>query len=201
MKLAYRELSEVSGLVITDRDGTLIRDVPYLSRIEDIKFLPGVIESIRMLNDRKIPVCVATNQSGVARGYFSEEFVRQSHDHMNRLLKKEGAKIDLFLYCPHLRDGKISGYDRECDCRKPMPGLLSEAIRYFGISPENSMMVGDSLRDVDAARAAGVFGYYIGTQTLIDQENVVRVHTFSEAVAHYLSQIESHVAKRSSHVP
>jgi len=195
------ENNHVNGLVITDRDGTLIRDVPYLSRIEDIKFLPGVIESIRMLNDRKIPVCVATNQSGVARGYFSEEFVRHSHDHMNLLLKKEGAKIDLFLFCPHLRDGKISGYDRECNCRKPMPGLLSEALRSFGVSPENAMMVGDSLRDVEAARTAGVCGYYIGKQALIDQENVVRVHSFSDAVAHYLSKIESHVTRRSFHVP
>lgn len=195
------ENNYVTGLVITDRDGTLIRDVPYLARIEDIKFLPGVVESIRTLNNRKIPVCVATNQSGVARGYFSEEFVRQSHDHMNALLKKEGAKIDLFLYCPHLRDGKVSGYDRECNCRKPLPGLLSEALRYFGVSPENAMMVGDSPRDVEAARTAGVFGYYMGTQTLIDQENVVRVHTFSEAVAHYLSRIDSFITKRSSHVP
>lgn len=190
---------EIPGLVITDRDGTLIRDVPYLSRMEDIAFLPGVPESLRELNERGIPVCVATNQSGVARGFFSESFVREAHDHMNVLLKDKGARIDLFLFCPHLPEGSIPSYSRECDCRKPRPGLILKALRHFGINAENAMMVGDAPRDMEAAQIAGIRGYFMGGSPLTDANNVMIVRSFSEAVEHYLSTIDSLISGRSPH--
>ena len=178
-------------LVMTDRDGTLIRDVPYLSRLSDVEFLPGVIDTIRKLNDLGIPVCVITNQSGVARGYFSEEFVQKTHRYMNALLSREGASIDRFFYCPHLARSSDARYNVDCLCRKPNPGLLFSALESFSADPSRAMMVGDAIRDVEAASSAGVKGYLIsGGQSpqnpVLPETGYTEVVSFPEAVNRFL---------------
>lgn len=180
-------------LVLTDRDGTLIRDVPYLSRLQDVEFLPGVIETIRTLNELGIPVSVITNQSGVARGYFPESFVCETHSYMNKILSREGASIDRFFYCPHLSDAKELRYREECSCRKPKPGLLLSALEYFGSSPSMAMMVGDSIRDVEAAQAAQVAGYLISNDTSVQNPLSLKtvyteVRSFPDAVNRFLRE-------------
>ena len=87
--------------IFLDRDGTLNEEVHYLHRTEDLRFLPTVIEALRLWNQAGFRVVVVTNQAGVARGYYSEEDVRKLHEYMNRLLAAEGAHIDRFYYCPH----------------------------------------------------------------------------------------------------
>ncbi|MGL3710806.1 D-glycero-alpha-D-manno-heptose-1,7-bisphosphate 7-phosphatase [Leptospirillum ferriphilum] len=194
--------SKPFALVLTDRDGTLIRDVPYLSRLEDIELLPGVAGAIRQLNALHIPVVVVTNQSGVARGYFTESFVQESHALLNDLLRREGAHIDLFLYCPHLSGAVKSRYDMDCTCRKPRSGMLKTALDEYGVLPGRTMMVGDSLRDVEAAENLGIMSYFISSDSRpLSSPAAHVVSSFSEAVEHFLVFQNVAITKRSSYAP
>ena len=141
-----------------DRDGTLNVDKNYLYRIEDFEWLGDAPQAIRWANDHGFLVIVITNQSGVARGYFAEDDVRRLHAWMNDDLARFGAHIDAFYYCPHLPDGSVTAYAKECDCRKPKPGLIERACADFRIDRGMSVLVGDKPRDVECAEAAGVRG-------------------------------------------
>lgn len=134
--------------VFLDRDGTITRDVNFCRRVEDLEILPGVSEAIHRLNRHSFKVVVVTNQSGVARGFFTENTLSQIHRHMEEKLAERGAFIDAVYYCPHHPDDN-------CGCRKPKPGLILQAAEELGISLENSWMVGDAVRDVVAGKAAG----------------------------------------------
>lgn len=139
-----------------DRDGTINVDTGYLYEPEKLRFIPGVPELIRKYNDEGYLVIVITNQSGIARGMFTVEQMERFNEYMNQRLQNEyGAHIDAFYYCPHLPE--ITG---ECDCRKPKPGLFLRAIRDYNIDPAESVAYGDSERDRDAAKAAGVINNY-----------------------------------------
>ncbi len=140
--------------VFIDRDGTINQEKDYLYRIEEFEFVPGAPEAIRRLNEAGYLVVVVTNQSGVARGYYSEEDVENLHRHIAGELNLVGARVDAWLYCPHHPSGKGS-YALPCLCRKPLPGMLHEAARRFDIELEASVMIGDKLADIEAARAAG----------------------------------------------
>lgn len=140
--------------VFLDRDGTINLEKGYLFRTADFEFVPGAAEAIRLLNGAGFLVVVVTNQSGVARGYYSEEDVAVLHRHIEEQLSRCGARVDAWLYCPHHPDGK-GAYAQTCACRKPRPGMLFEAARQYGIDLKNSVMIGDKLADVEAAIAAG----------------------------------------------
>ena len=102
---------------------------------------------------------VITNQSGVARGYYTEAEVQRLHQWMNEELARQGAKpIDAFYYCPHHPQGKVAAYAKKCSCRKPQPGMLLQACQEMNIEPAQSYMVGDSPRDVEAGEKAGIQG-------------------------------------------
>jgi histidinol-phosphate phosphatase family protein len=134
--------------VFIDRDGTIARDVPYCSRPEDFEMFAGVPEAIRTLNRNGFKVVVITNQSGVARGYFTEETLGRIHDKMLADLQREGARIDGIYYCPHHPD-------ENCECRKPGTALLRLAGRDLDIDMGRSYMIGDMVQDIEAGRAAG----------------------------------------------
>lgn len=135
-----------------DRDGTINVDIGYLHRPEDIEFIEGVPELIRRYNDEGRLVIVITNQSGIARGMFTEQDMQKVHAAMNERLEKEyGAHIDAFYFCPHLPE--ITG---ECECRKPKPGLFLRAIKDHDIDPVQSVSFGDAKRDEEASRMAGI---------------------------------------------
>ena len=140
--------------VFLDRDGTINVEKEYLYRIADFEFIPGATEAVRMLNEAGFLVVVVTNQSGVARGYYTEEDVENLHRHISGELDKSGARVDAWLYCPHHPDGRGS-YALPRNCRKPLPGMLREAARRYDIDLEASIMIGDKLADVSAGRAAG----------------------------------------------
>lgn len=146
------------GAVFFDRDGTLNVDKDYLYKIEDFEWLADAPQAIRWANAHDFLVIVITNQSGVARGYFTEDDVHRLHEWMNGELARFGAHIDAFYYCPHLPNGGVAAYALECDCRKPKPGLIERACADFDIDREASIMVGDKPRDVECAEAAGVRG-------------------------------------------
>jgi len=141
--------------VFLDRDGTIIEDIGYLDECSKIRFLPRVSEAIKLLNENGFKVMVTTNQSGVARGYFTEETVREINRYIQESLAKQGALIDKTYYCPHHIEGIIKGYSKECHCRKPNPGMIEEAVREFGIDLENSFVIGDKISDIEAGHRAG----------------------------------------------
>jgi histidinol-phosphate phosphatase family protein len=134
--------------VFLDRDGTIAKDVPYCRRVEDFEILPRVPDAIRLLNQAGYKVVVITNQSGIARGYFTQETLSSIHDKMTAELKKHGAFIDAIYVCPHHPD-------EGCQCRKPRPTLLTKAATDIGLALDQSYMIGDDPKDVGAGRAAG----------------------------------------------
>ena len=153
--------NEAAGLhkaVFFDRDGTLNVDVHYLYRPEDFQWTPGAIDAIRYCNDHGYLVIVITNQSGVARGYYTEADVHRLHDWMNADLAKHGAHIDAFYYCPHHVEGKVPEYTKLCDCRKPSPKLVDEACMAYKINRVESFFIGDKELDMKCAVNAGVSG-------------------------------------------
>jgi D-glycero-D-manno-heptose 1,7-bisphosphate phosphatase len=143
--------------VFVDRDNTLIRDPGYLRDVGRVELLPGVAEALRRLRAAGYPVVVVSNQSGVARGYLSEQEVDAIHDRMRGLLAGHGAGVDAIYYCPYF-DGPEAirtEYRIDSDLRKPKPGMLLLAARDHAIDLSRSWMIGDSERDVQAGRAAG----------------------------------------------
>ena len=131
-----------------DRDGTIIEELNFISSPEQVFLIPKSAEAIRELNQRGIKVFVISNQSGIARGYFTENDLQKVNEHLLQLLKNENAFIDKIYYCPHI-DGN------NCACRKPKPGMLHQAEKEFGIDLKQSFVVGDRFVDVDAGKNVG----------------------------------------------
>ncbi len=156
-------MEEKSPAVFLDRDGTLNEDVHYLSRMEQLRIYPQSGEAIRLINAAGMKAIVVTNQSGIARGYFTEAFVRSVHDRINELLAAEGARIDGFYVCPHHPVYGIGIYKQHCDCRKPEPGLLLRAAAEMNIDLSRSYMIGDMLKDIEAGKKAGARGILVKT--------------------------------------
>lgn len=158
----------MTSVVFLDRDGVVNADIGYLWRREDLLWVPGAPAAIRLFNERGWPVVVITNQSGVARGYYQEEDVQSLHLWMNAELNKQGASIDAFYFCPHHPRGAIPAYTRECDCRKPQPGLILQAMAEWEADPATSFLIGDKESDVTAAAAAGIQGYLFDGINLLE---------------------------------
>jgi len=162
-------MGAVRPAVFLDRDGTLIREAGYLSRLEDLEILPGVAEALRRLQGAGYLRVAVTNQSGVARGYYGPAFVRRTHEEIDRRLAREGASIDRWYVCPHHPD--ITG---PCGCRKPEPGLLRRAAAELGVDIPRSWVVGDKPGDVELARRAGCRAALVRTGYGVDTERELR---------------------------
>ncbi|KAF0215604.1 MAG: D-glycero-D-manno-heptose 1 7-bisphosphate [Geobacteraceae bacterium] len=139
--------------VFLDRDGTVNVEKEYLYLPEDFEFIPGAPQAIRLLKDAGFCVIVVTNQSGVARGYYDEAAVSSLHRHMDAELAKFGAKVDAYYFCPHHPQHGIGEYRKECDCRKPLPGMLLQAAAEFAVDLTRSYIIGDKPADVEAGLA------------------------------------------------
>lgn len=149
--------------VFLDRDGTINEEVGYLSRLEELKIYDNAAEAIRLLRQKGFLAIVITNQSGVARGFFSEDFILTVHNKMNEYMKERGAWLDALYYCPHHPRYGNEHYRKECSCRKPHPGLLIRAAEDFDIDLKRSYVVGDMPRDMDTARRVGAKGVMVKT--------------------------------------
>ena len=141
--------------VFLDRDGTLNVEKDYLYRIEDFEFIPGVPEALKRLQDAGFLLVVVTNQSGVARGYYTLEDVDILHHHMCEELERFGVKIDGIYVCPHHPTEGVAPYRQDCACRKGQPGMLLRAAEDLHIDLSRSFMVGDKASDVLAGISAG----------------------------------------------
>ena len=154
---------QVPRAVFLDRDGTLIDEVGYLDRIERVALYPWSVDAVRVLNRAGFRVVVVSNQSGVARGLFTEATVHEVHRHIESRITEGGAHVDAYYYCPHHPDGTVEGYRTTCTCRKPGRGLVDRAVEEFGIDPTRSFVVGDRWLDVGLARAVGAQGVLVRT--------------------------------------
>jgi D-glycero-D-manno-heptose 1,7-bisphosphate phosphatase len=151
--------------VFLDRDGTLNVEKGYIREVGAIELIPGAAGAVRRLNDAGIPAIVVTNQTGAARGYYTEEHILALHNKLRELLKKEGgARIDAVYYCPHYESGIVPQYTMACTCRKPAPGMILQAKKEFPhIDLPGSFVVGDKATDIECARNAGCRGILVRT--------------------------------------
>ena len=135
--------------IFLDRDGVINIEVGYLSNPNDFKIIEGTIEALKILNKKDFLLIVVTNQAGIARGYYTEDDLKDVHHKMRYVLKQhEVTLIDIF-YCPHHPE-----FTGSCNCRKPNPGMILEAKKKYNIDIENSYMVGDTLNDIQTGIAA-----------------------------------------------
>ena len=130
-----------------DRDGVLIKNYGYVYEIKKLKWLKGALEAVKFLNKKKIKVIVITNQSGIARGYFTENDLQIFHKYLNKNLYKVKIKIDDFFYCPYHPNAKIKEYKKKSNLRKPGNGMLINAIKKYNLNPSECFMIGDEKKD------------------------------------------------------
>lgn len=149
--------------VFLDRDGTINEEVGYLDSLDKLKIISGAYEAIRLINESGMKAVVISNQAGVARGLFTEDFVQITNEHLQTALRQKGAYIDNFYYCPHHPTEGIGIYLQQCNCRKPAPGMLLQAAQDLNIDLTRSYFVGDTFRDMEAAKKAGVKGVLVKT--------------------------------------
>ncbi|OCL27656.1 D,D-heptose 1,7-bisphosphate phosphatase [Orenia metallireducens] len=155
------DLSDVA--VFMDRDGTVSKEIGYVNHPNRYELLPRSGLAIKKLNQSGIKAILATNQAGVARGYFKEEMIGQVHNRLEELLKSEGAYLDAIYYChhhPRVGEGK---FKKECNCRKPEPGMLLQGKEEFGVDLKKSYMIGDKISDVEVAHRVGAKGILVLT--------------------------------------
>lgn len=134
-----------------DRDGTINIDKKYLFRIEDFDFQPGIFDLLSNFSDQDYLIFIITNQSGIARGYYTENDYLHLTQWMTEQLQKKGIHIEKVYHCPH--HPEITG---TCECRKPKPGLIVQALEEYNIDPKLSILIGDKERDILAGQNAGI---------------------------------------------
>lgn len=152
-------MSDRRPALFLDRDGVINIDKGYVSQIEDFEWMPGAAQAISAFNARNWFVFVVTNQSGIARGYYSENDMQTLHRWMVGELSKQGAAIDQIYHCPFHAEGEIARYRKDSFDRKPKPGMLLQAMADHPVKREASFLIGDKEADVQAAHAAGVGGF------------------------------------------
>lgn len=134
--------------ILLDRDGTINVDTHYLSDPDDLRLETGALEGLQRLRDLGFRFAVLTNQSGIARGYFTAERLGEIHDRLTALLAEHGIAVDGYFICPH-------GPDEDCTCRKPLPGLGQQAQQALGFDPAQAWMIGDKAADIGLGQAIG----------------------------------------------
>lgn len=142
--------------IFLDRDGTMNEDHGYVHEIDNFQFIDGAIEAMQELKKMGYAVVMVTNQSGIARGIFSEDTFMQLTEWMDWSLADRDVDLDGIYFCPHHPEGVIEEYRQQCDCRKPEPGMLLSAQKELNIDMAASYMVGDKIDDMLAGKAAGI---------------------------------------------
>lgn len=178
-------------LVILDRDGVINRDsATFIKNPNEWIPIPGSLEAIAILNQQGYRVAVATNQSGIARGYFDMATLNAIHDKMHKALAQVGGRIDAVFYCPHAADA-------HCDCRKPKTGMLEEISRRFNVELNRVPGVGDALRDLQAFAKAGCQPYLVRTGKGEETYNLSEVPAGTIVVADLAAAVQHIIAGES----
>jgi len=149
--------------IFLDRDGTIIEEVGYLRRADQLRLLPGAAEAIRRLRSAGLKIIMATNQSAIGRGLLSEAEFLRIQEILQGQLEARGAGIDALYYCPHHPEAELATYRRTCECRKPAPGMLLRAARDYGLDLSGSVMVGDKYIDIETGLNASAAAVLVRT--------------------------------------
>lgn len=170
-----------------DRDGTLVHARHYPTAPDELVLYDDIGPRLRRLNAAGFRIVVITNQSGVARGYLTEDDLDAMHRYLARQLEKLDVEISGFYYCPHHPEGVVAGFATACECRKPRPGMLLQAARDLDLDFSQSWVVGDILDDVEAGRRAGCRTVLVdlGTEAPADSP-IRRPHVVARDTAHAL---------------
>jgi D-glycero-D-manno-heptose 1,7-bisphosphate phosphatase len=173
--------SEMSKILFLDRDGVVNIDKHFVSRVEDIVFVKGIFQLCKYFEELDYRIVIATNQSGIARGLFSEQEFHAVMSFIVEEFKRHAIDVLACVHCPH-------GPDDNCKCRKPLPGLFTQALRQFNIEAENCISIGDRERDIEAALAAGISqnyllqdsqmntGHFLGSIVVNSLSEIVQIH-------------------------
>jgi D-glycero-D-manno-heptose 1,7-bisphosphate phosphatase len=159
--------------IFLDRDGTLVHKREYPARPEDLVLFDDTLDYLRRLKLSGFKLIVVTNQSGLARGYFSLQDLDRMHRHLSELLRASGAAIDAIYYCPHHPDGVDKQWSMSCNCRKPKPGMILRAQTEWQVSLEQSWFIGDTLDDVEAGNRAGCQTILVNSR--LDMDRLARL--------------------------
>ena len=161
--------------IFLDRDGTINEDIGYVSRPEDLIIYPWAAEAIRLVNESGMKAIVITNQSGIARGLYTEQTLHDIHGRLRDQLARDGAQVDGIYYCPHHPRIGDDRYRQFCDCRKPNPGMLLQAAREHNVDLSRSFVIGDKSSDMNLATNAGAKGVLVltgyGRETSEDRDH------------------------------
>lgn len=151
-------------VVFLDRDGTLNEEVGYIREVSNLNLIAGAADAVKRLNAAGVAAVLTTNQSGVARGYYSEDHIHQLHERLTKLLDEHGAKLDAVYYCPHLPEGVVEPFNCVCQCRKPEPGMVELALQeHPEFDRKRAYVVGDKSTDVELAHKFGGKGVLVTT--------------------------------------
>jgi D-glycero-D-manno-heptose 1,7-bisphosphate phosphatase len=172
--------------VFLDRDGTLNIDVGYPSRYDQIDVYPQSFEAVKRLNKEGLLAVVVTNQSGIGRGLLTEEDLKDIHARLAASFVRREARLDAIYYCPHYALSEDLRYRKECDCRKPKPGLARQAAADLGIDLASSYMIGDKTEDIIFAMNIGAVPVLVLTgaggesQSKLRDQNLAPVHVAAD---------------------
>lgn len=172
-KKGRRAVNGKRPAVFLDRDGTLIRDAEYLSDPSQIHLFSRTPRALKLLREAGFLLFVVSNQSGVARGYFKEPMVGKVHRRLQQMLRRKGARIDAYFYCPHHPKGTVKAYAKVCSCRKPGTGMVRQALKNYAIDLKRSYVVGDKMDDLLLSKKAHMAGGLL-VKTGYGKENLKR---------------------------
>lgn len=158
--------------VFLDRDGTIIKNVPYLNDSKKIEFLPYVFEGLKILISNGFNLFIVTNQSGVSRGFIKLKELEEIHKRIKNILKKEGIKIKDIVYCPHLPEDN-------CNCRKPKTGLIEFLLKKYKIDLKKSYLIGDKDEDILLAKNTGIKSISVSDKINVEPDFIAK--NFKEA--------------------
>lgn len=147
--------------IFFDRDGTINVEKGYLYKTEEFEFIEGAVEALRMAQNAGYKLIIITNQSGIARGYYTEEEFLELNKWMMETLAGKGVRIERVYYCPHYPHAKIKEYSIDCNCRKPKRGLYMQAISDFDLDISACYVIGDKIRDCSICEKGGCKGFLI----------------------------------------
>ena len=187
-------MKETKKVVFLDRDGVINIDKNYLYKWDDFEFISGSIEGMKKLINANYQIIIVTNQSGIARGFYSENEYLELTAKYNEVLKNNGINVLDIFYCPHFKGGIIKKYAIDCECRKPKPGMILKAIKKYEINITKSILIGDKESDIIAGRSSGLSKtFLISSNKNKKNLSTLADKTFSnlnKTVDYYLSSLQ-----------
>lgn len=173
-----------------DRDGVINKDIGYLSNFEQFEYIEGSIDAMKMLEEAGYEIIIITNQSGIARGFFSLRDYENLTNQYLSYLRNFGINVLDVFYCPHHPNGIRSPYNINCECRKPKPGMILKAIKKYNISLNSSFLVGDKYSDIQAAKLAGIKKTYLVKSRYLDNYEIKETLVFKNLLNSVLDHLD-----------